>query len=85
MSGPPGGYMDMMTIEDLQERVAAIQKTIEAIKTSGVSEKALFLLVQHSAPSVKGKKIPVGVITAILGGPFFLWLLIARTSRGKIL
>ncbi len=57
-----------MTIEDLQERVAAIQKTIEAIKTSGVSEKALFLLVQHSAPSVKGKKIPVGVIKAVFDG-----------------
>ncbi len=57
-----------MTIEDLQERVAAIQKTIEAIKTSGVSERALFLLVQHSAPSVKGKKIPVSVIKAVFDG-----------------
>jgi iron complex transport system permease protein len=24
-------------------------------------------------------EIPVGVITALLGGPFFLWLLVRRT------
>jgi iron complex transport system permease protein len=26
-------------------------------------------------------EIPVGVITALIGGPFFLWLLVRRTSR----
>ena len=26
-------------------------------------------------------ELPVGIITALLGGPFFLWLLLSRTSR----
>jgi iron complex transport system permease protein len=28
-------------------------------------------------------EIPVGVITALLGGPFFLWLLLRRSRGGK--
>lgn len=28
-------------------------------------------------------EIPVGVITALLGGPFFLWLLLGRSARGR--
>jgi ABC-type Fe3+-siderophore transport system permease subunit len=27
-------------------------------------------------------EIPVGVITALLGGPFFLWLLLRHKLRG---
>jgi iron complex transport system permease protein len=30
----------------------------------------------HSLPS--GAEIPVGIITALLGGPFFIWLLLSR-------
>ncbi len=30
-------------------------------------------------------EIPVGVITALLGGPFFLWLLMRRSREGKAL
>ena len=40
----------------------------------------LFLTVcdtlARSAPS--GAEIPVGIITAMLGGPFFIWLLLNR-------
>jgi iron complex transport system permease protein len=27
-------------------------------------------------------EIPVGIITAMLGGPFFLWLLFRRNGQG---
>ncbi len=27
-------------------------------------------------------ELPVGVVTALLGGPFFLWLLVRREGRG---
>lgn len=27
-------------------------------------------------------ELPVGILTALLGGPFFLWLLLARASKG---
>nr|MBC8443178.1 iron chelate uptake ABC transporter family permease subunit [PVC group bacterium] len=30
-------------------------------------------------------EIPVGVITALLGGPFFLWLLLRRQVGGDLL
>jgi len=30
-------------------------------------------------------EIPIGVITALLGGPFFLWLLLRRSSEGGVL
>jgi iron complex transport system permease protein len=30
-------------------------------------------------------EMPVGIITALLGGPFFVWLLLARTSETSIL
>jgi iron complex transport system permease protein len=30
-------------------------------------------------------EIPVGVITALLGGPFFLWLLLSGSSEGSII
>lgn len=29
-------------------------------------------------------ELPVGVLTALLGGPFFLWLLLARRARGSL-
>ncbi|NIW36938.1 MAG: iron chelate uptake ABC transporter family permease subunit, partial [Gemmatimonadetes bacterium] len=27
-------------------------------------------------------ELPVGILTALLGGPFFLWLLLSRRGRG---
>jgi iron complex transport system permease protein len=27
-------------------------------------------------------ELPVGILTALLGGPFFVWLLLTRSSRG---
>lgn len=30
-------------------------------------------------------EIPVGVVTALLGGPFFVWLLLRRSSSGSLL
>ena len=30
-------------------------------------------------------ELPVGVLTALLGGPFFLWLLLTRSSRADSL
>ena len=26
-------------------------------------------------------ELPVGIVTAVIGGPFFLWLLVRRTER----
>ena len=28
-----------------------------------------------------GTEVPVGIITALLGGPFFIWLLLSRKSE----
>ncbi|WP_373508455.1 iron chelate uptake ABC transporter family permease subunit [Thiocapsa sp.] len=27
-------------------------------------------------------ELPIGIVTALLGGPFFLWLLASRRGRG---
>jgi len=27
-------------------------------------------------------ELPVGILTALLGGPFFVWLLLTRAGRG---
>jgi len=31
-----------------------------------------------------GIEVPVGVVTAMCGGPFFIWLLMRRRIRGLI-
>jgi len=30
-------------------------------------------------------ELPVGILTSLLGGPFFLWLLLARSPQGEVL
>ena len=29
-------------------------------------------------------ELPVGILTSLLGGPFFLWLLLARSPQGEV-
>ena len=37
---------------------------------------------RQAAALLRGCGVPVGIVTALLGAPFFLWLL--RRSRGKV-
>ena len=37
-----------------------------------------FLVICDTAARVSPTELPVGIITSLLGGPFFLWLLLAR-------
>ena len=37
-----------------------------------------FLVICDTAARISPTELPVGIITALLGGPFFLWLLLAR-------
>tara|TARA_B100000809_G_scaffold107587_1_gene106095 strand:+ start:2497 stop:3507 length:1011 start_codon:yes stop_codon:yes gene_type:complete len=48
---------------------------------------AFLVLCDGFARAVTGSyaEIPVGVITALLGGPFFLWLLVSDTGGGRLM
>ena len=46
-------------------------RVIRSVRLDGKPESQ-----RRSAPS--GAEIPVGILTAMLGGPFFIWLLLNR-------
>ena len=48
---------------------------------------AFLVLCDGFARAVTGSyaEIPVGVVTALLGGPFFLWLLVSDTGGGRLM
>jgi iron complex transport system permease protein len=42
---------------------------------------AYLILVDTLARTLSGNEVPLGILTAVVGAPFFLWLL-ARGRRG---
>jgi len=63
-----------MTLEELQEQVAAISAAVSELRASGISERALLILIQQAAPALRGarygsyKKVPIRTIRAVLDG-----------------
>ena len=57
-----------MTIEQLQKEVRAISKAIAKIRKSGISDRALMLLIQASAGTVGSKKVSMKLVRAIVLG-----------------
>jgi iron complex transport system permease protein len=51
------------------------------LPASGLLGAAYLLLVDTAARSLSGNEVPLGLLTAVVGAPFFLWLL-ARGRRG---
>lgn len=41
-----------MDIEQLRTEVEAISKAVKKLRSSGISDRALLLLIQHSCPTV---------------------------------
>ena len=41
-----------MTLEELQEQIKAISESVSTIRSSGLSERALLVLIQHACPAV---------------------------------
>lgn len=61
-----------IVLAELQAEVEAISKAALEIRQSGISERALHLLIQHAAPKVHGKyksqPIPLHIIRGVLDG-----------------
>jgi len=51
------------------------------LPASAILGAAYLLLVDTAARSISGSEVPLGLLTAVVGAPFFLWLL-ARGRRG---
>ena len=51
------------------------------LPASGLLGAAYLLLVDTAARTLSGNEVPLGLLTAVVGAPFFLWLL-ARGRRG---
>jgi len=51
------------------------------LPASAVLGAAYLILVDTLARTLSGNEIPLGILTAVVGAPFFLWLL-ARGRRG---
>jgi len=50
-----------------------------------VARTGLVVWDQCAGTTLAPAELPVGIITALLGGPFFLWLLVGRSSAGELL
>ena len=61
-----------MTLEELSKEVKAISAAMKKLRGSGISERALVALIQHSAPNVGGRggssRIPTKIIRAVMDG-----------------
>lgn len=59
-------------LEDLREAVAAIAEGVMVLRTSGINERALTLLIQQAAPQVTGtrttRRVRIEDIKATLAG-----------------
>ena len=61
--------MGELNIEDLQKKISAIQKSVEKIRNTGISDKALCVLIQHSAPPLpRGAKLTQKMIMSVIKG-----------------
>jgi len=56
-----------MTLDELRVQIEVISKTMEGLRES-LTDQALILLIQNSAPTVNGNKIPAKTIKAVLDG-----------------
>jgi len=78
----PIGFVGMMAPHICRLLVGADHRWLgPATLMFGGSFLALSDLLARSV--VSPAEIPVGVVTALLGGPFFLWLLVRRRSVGS--
>jgi len=58
-------------LDELKTQIDAIQHGVRLIRESGISEKALFLLIQRAAPSFGGynkRKPSIGMIRSVIEG-----------------
>jgi hypothetical protein len=54
-------------LDELKLQIEVISKTVQGLREE-VNDQALILLIQHSAPTVNGNKIPAKTIKAVLEG-----------------
>ena len=56
-------------LESLEEEVKAISESVTKIRESGLSRRAIELLIQHSAPGLPyGKRVSIKMIRAVMDG-----------------
>ncbi len=60
--------MKTIDLDELKEQIDAINTAVDKIAESGITYRALYLLVQAASPAVRGKKIPIKMIEAVFGG-----------------
>jgi iron complex transport system permease protein len=76
----PIGFIGMMSPHICRLLVGADHRFLmPATLLFGGTFLTLCDTLAHIAPS--GAEIPVGVLTALLGGPFFIWLLMSRKNE----
>lgn len=65
-----------MNLQQLQKEVKAISQSVKKLRESGISERALIVLIQHSAPRIGGRNgystISTKLIRAVLDGVYNL-------------